>query len=109
MDFGFTDIIKEIVPDKRVRLMIYIIVILVLVAGASIAGYNFFVTGENDRIDHRIRPLKIKIYEGDAIQRHMFDHTESQLPANQRHNIDEIKRDARRQMLEDEKLEKDGE
>lgn len=103
---GAVKVLETLVPDKRARTVIWVLICLTVVATAGALGYNSAIASDNARIDQRTRPLKVKAYENGALNRHVFEHLESQLPPAERHSADQIKREAHKELLEDEAMEK---
>lgn len=103
---GVEKVLEVLVPDKKARGYVWILVALGIVAAGGAVGYSALIANDTKRIDQRTRPLKVKIYENGAIERHVFEHMESQLPPGQRHNIDDVRREGRQEMLEDEQAQK---
>lgn len=99
-------VLEVLVPDKKARGFVLILAALGIVAGGGAVGYTLLVRNDIARIDHRVRPIKTKVYEDAAINRHIFEHLEGTMPAAQRHSIDDVRREGRQEMLDDEKVEK---
>jgi hypothetical protein len=90
----------------RARLPLKVIASLVALAVGSISGYTQLVAAANRRIDRRMHPMKVKMYENSAILDHVFDAMETAVHGEQRHDKDAIRREARDQMHRDEAIEK---
>lgn len=95
----------KVIPRKGgPRVTLIILAVALGLAGTGAAAYAALSTHETSKIDKRVRPLKVHIYEQDAVMNHVFDHIEQQEPPERRHKLDDVKREGRRKMKEDEDL-----
>ncbi len=90
----------------RTTLVILAAAVGLVLSGA--AAYGALTREREAAIDKRIRPIKIRSYEQEAVLEHIFDHIESQQPSERRHRLEDVKRLGRVKLREDESGDGEG-
>ena len=96
------EIVKALPRKEGIRITFIILITSVGMVLSGAAAYGTLIKQQEVAIDSRVRPIKVRIYEQEAVIEHIFDRIESQRPPSKRRRLEDVKHEGRLRFREDE-------